>query len=447
MTQTEHSIRDHAVHPDAWKVLRRLHQAGHTAYLVGGTVRDLYLGRVPKDFDVATTAKPNEIKRLFRNAFMIGRRFRLAHIKFYDSVIEVATFRQETDRFEEPSPETGEARAIRIYGTPEEDARRRDFTINGLFYDPFRAHVIDYVGGLVDMEKRIVRTIAPPDASYEEDPARMIRAVRAAARLGFAIEADTGEAIIRHREAILRCPKARLLEELMILLKYNSAERSLRLLWNFGLMEYILPMHHAYLLRRNNLPLHPPNQDVLFDLVSMLDLESAAPDPSVIFSLILFPFVLERLDLAPKLFWSHKSTSAVITAVESIFDEFSKSVDISKRFRGRALEILTAQPRLVLRGSNIRPDKLAQKPYFLDSFMFFKIASRAVDFDTQSDIAFWEKHKPKSQPPRHAAGGDPSAAVRPEPHGAPPPGRRRHRRRRHRGRPPPGPAQNQTATQ
>lgn len=435
LTHGEHSIRDQAIHPDAWKVLRRLHQADHTAYLVGGTVRDLFLGRTPKDFDVATTAKPNEIKRLFRNAFMIGRRFRLAHIKFFDSIIEVATFRRETDRFEEPEAEGGEARAVRLYGTPEEDARRRDFTINGLFYDPFRGHVIDYVGGLADMEKRIVRTIAPPDLSYEEDPARMIRAVRAAARIGFAIESETGEAILRHRELILRCPRARLLEELMTLLKYGSAERSLRLLWQFGLMEYLLPMHHAYLAAKNNNPQTPPNPDLLFDLFAMVDLDPAAADPSILFSMLVFPFVIERLKVDPKAFWSLRSTGQILAAVDSVFDEFTKSVDVSKRFRARSAEIFSVQFRLRIQQSHVRPEKLAAKPYFLDSFRFFQVAARALDLDVRTDISVWEKFVDKAKQSQAAR----AQSARP-PHKPHPEGRhgRRRRRRRH-GEPRPGP--------
>lgn len=436
----EHTIQDSAIHPDAWKVLRRLNHADHTAYLVGGTVRDLYLGRVPKDFDVATTAKPNDIKRLFRNAFMIGRRFRLAHIKFLDNIIEVATFRRETDRFEEPAEAGGEAKAVRLYGTPEEDARRRDFTINGLFYDPFRGHVIDYVGGLIDMEKRIVRTISPPDQSYEEDPARMIRAVRAAARIGFAVEAETHEAILRHREAVLRCPRARLFEELLILLKYGSAERSLRLLWQFGLMEHLLPTHHAYLLRQQNIVFEPPKPDVLFDLFSMLDLEVAThPDPAIIFALLIFPLVVERLKIPPNAFWQPRRPGDMISVIEGILDEFAKSVDISKRFRARAFEVLMSQSRLIVRQNSGRPEKFMAKPYFADSMRFFQIAAKAVDLEVRPDMAVWEKLKSRA-----ASGSPPSVAPSPSPSQsqspsasrpaqiAPDKGRSR-RRRRHRG--------------
>lgn len=434
LTRGEHSIQDRAIHPDAWKVLRRLHSHSHTAYLVGGTVRDLFLGRQPKDFDVATTARPNDIKRLFRNAFMIGRRFRLAHIKFPDSIIEVATFRQASDRFEEPTEEGGEAKAVRLYGTPEEDARRRDFTINGLFYDPFLGNVIDYVGGLIDMDRRVVRTISPPDASYEEDPARMVRAVRAAARLGFAVEAETHQAIVRHRALILRCPRARLLEELLILLKYNSAERSLRLLWQFGLMEFLLPMHNTYLTRQQCIPLEPPKPDLLFDLFAMLDIETSHVEPPVLFSLLIFPFVLEKLSIPAKTFWQPRSVGQLVGAVESVFEEFTKSVDVSKRFRARALEVLVAQPRLILKQSNQRPEKFAAKPYFWDSFRFFQIAARAADLDVRTDAAVWERFKPKpgSHPPAAQSHGRPPNAGHPQ--GQPGEQGRSRRRRRHRGR-------------
>ncbi len=446
----EHSVRDDAIHPNAWKVLRRLHGAGHTAYLVGGTVRDLFLGRQPKDFDVATTARPNDIKSLFRNAFMIGRRFRLAHVKFQENIIEVATFRRESDRFEEPEEEGGKGKVLRFYGTPEEDARRRDFTINGLFYDPFLGNVIDYVGGLGDMERRLVRTITPPRQSYEEDPVRMIRAVRAAARLGFAIEAETHESILALRQLIMRCPKARLLEELLILLKYSSAERSLRLLWQVGLMEHLLPIHHAYLVRRNHIPLESARPDVLFDLFSMLDLDPSGVDASVLFALLIFPLHLDQAGIQPALFWQGRMGGGTLTAIEALFNEFATSIDAPKRFRARALEILSVQPRLYLRQSHIRPEKFAHKPYFWDSFRFFQIATRASDLDVTQEIHTWEKFEPKPAPPPRphgppAAGG--SHVSSPDQH------RSRHgRNRRHRrhgpGRPgdPPQNARPETPT-
>jgi poly(A) polymerase len=196
----EHSVSRRDIDPDALKVLYRLRQYDHVAYLVGGSVRDLLLGRRPKDFDVGTSAHPYQVKKLFRNCWIIGRRFRLAHVKFGMKVIEVATFRRQVVAGEEvvadgvpaPDPTTPEGEQLihhdNTFGTPEEDAFRRDFTINALFYDIATFSVIDYVGGLEDLRAGIVRSIGDPDVRLNEDPVRMLRAIAIAARLDFTIE-------------------------------------------------------------------------------------------------------------------------------------------------------------------------------------------------------------------------------------------------------------------
>src|SRR5438045_4541807 len=196
----EHTLSRHDVDPDALKVLYRLRQADHMAYLVGGSVRDLLAGRRPKDFDIGTSAHPYQVKKLFRNCWIIGRRFRLAHVKVGNKVIEVATFRRQVEPGEEivaegvpaPDPTTPEGQHLihhdNTFGTPEEDAFRRDFTINALAYDISTFSVIDYVGGLEDLRAGIVRSIGDPDVRLREDPVRMLRAIALAARLDFTIE-------------------------------------------------------------------------------------------------------------------------------------------------------------------------------------------------------------------------------------------------------------------
>ena len=184
--RSEHCISRSNIDEDALKVLYRLSTAGYTSYLVGGSVRDLLLGRHPKDFDVGTNARPNEIRKIFRNCFLIGRRFRLAHIIFGKKVIETSTFRRQP---EETEATNGLYQAEdNTFGTPEEDAKRRDFTVNGLFYDIKTFSVIDYVGGLKDLEKRDLRCIGDPNIRFREDPVRMMRAVKFAARLDFTID-------------------------------------------------------------------------------------------------------------------------------------------------------------------------------------------------------------------------------------------------------------------
>src|SRR4051812_27618941 len=196
----EHPISRRDIDPDALKVLYRLRQAEYTAYLVGGSVRDLLLGRRPKDFDIGTSAHPAQVKKLFRNCWIIGRRFRLAHVKFGNKVIEVATFRRQVAPGEEivqdgvpaPDPTTPEGELLvhhdNTFGTPEEDAFRRDFTINALAYDIATFSIIDFVGGLEDLAARVVRSIGAPEVRLREDPVRMLRAVALAARLNFTFD-------------------------------------------------------------------------------------------------------------------------------------------------------------------------------------------------------------------------------------------------------------------
>ena len=207
LSRAEHCISRKMIDPDALKVLYRLNRSGHKAYLVGGAVRDLLLGNQPKDFDIVTDAHPGEIKKLFSNAFLIGRRFRLVHVRFRGGkVVEVATFRREADDDSEDLHNS--------FGTPEQDAFRRDLTINGLFYDIADFSVIDYVGGLEDLENKRVRVIGEPNKRYEEDPVRMWRVVRHAARNSFAVERRTAAAIAAQKSLLGKCSGARLFEEL-----------------------------------------------------------------------------------------------------------------------------------------------------------------------------------------------------------------------------------------
>ena len=231
--RAEHTLSRRDVDPDALKVLYRLREADHIAYLVGGSVRDLLLARRPKDFDIGTSAHPPQVKKLFRNCWVIGRRFRLAHVKFGQKVIEVATFR----RLVQPGEEAIHEGVDNTFGTPEEDAFRRDFTINALFYDIATFSVIDYVGGLDDLRSGIVRSIGDPEVRFVEDPVRMMRAVALAARLDFRIDEPILEAIRLHRREIAKASPARLLEEYYKILRAGSAEQTFRRLAEVGLLE------------------------------------------------------------------------------------------------------------------------------------------------------------------------------------------------------------------
>jgi poly(A) polymerase len=243
-------IPEDRLDPDAIRTIARLRHVGHQAYFVGGCVRDVLLGFTPKDFDVATSAHPGEVRATFRNCRLIGRRFRLAHVYFRGGkIIEVATFRKNPTDAGEDLGEEGDLLITRdnVFGTAEEDARRRDFTVNGLFYDVFAGEVIDYVGGRADLEAHRIATIGDPEIRMQEDPVRALRAVRFAARLGFTIEPETFAAMRRHAPELGRCAPPRLLEETFKILRCGASNRAFELLRASGTLPVILPALAAFI--------------------------------------------------------------------------------------------------------------------------------------------------------------------------------------------------------
>ena len=248
--RAEHCISRKNIDTDALKVLYRLSSLGFTAYLVGGGVRDLLMGRTPKDFDVGTSARPNEVKRAFRNCFLIGRRFRLAHVRFGEKVIETATFRQNSQTVGEIIEHAAEGPLEdNTFGTPETDAYRRDFTVNGLFYDIKNFSVIDWVGGMRDIEKKIIRAIGDPDIRFQEDPVRMMRAVKFSSRLGFRIEKKTMDAMKKRHACILAASQPRVCEEVFRLFPYGESAKAFRLMWETGMLGDLLPDLARYISR------------------------------------------------------------------------------------------------------------------------------------------------------------------------------------------------------
>ncbi len=262
----QHGLRRDMISWEALKVLTRLDEAGYKAYLCGGGVRDLLLGRQPKDFDIATDARPEEVKKILRNTRIIGRRFKLAHVFFRDVIIETATFRALLDtpppeaeavplpsrrRMDIPDPTFATRGGVivrdNVYGTPEEDARRRDFTINGLFYDIADGSIIDYVGGLQDLERRELRVIGDPSTRFHEDPVRMVRALRIASQLDFEIERHAREAIIQLCGELKNSSRERLYEELLKILNCGCALKVFERSWRKGLFQVIYPAFANFL--------------------------------------------------------------------------------------------------------------------------------------------------------------------------------------------------------
>jgi poly(A) polymerase len=240
--RSEHGISRKNIDEPALKVLYRLHKAGYQACLVGGAVRDLLLGRQPKDFDVATDATPEEVSRLFRNCRLIGRRFRLAHIHFGRQVIEVATFRApHGELHEEHHDESGRILRDNVYGEIHDDVWRRDFTANALYYNIADFSIIDYVGGVEDIANKRLRLIGDQETRYREDPVRMLRAIRFAAKLGFSIDESCKQAILKLGPLLGEIPAARLFEEVLKLFHSGHAEESFVTLQEYDLLKYLFP--------------------------------------------------------------------------------------------------------------------------------------------------------------------------------------------------------------
>jgi poly(A) polymerase len=289
-----HPISRRSIPENVLKVLYRLHRSGYRAYLCGGSVRDLLMNREPKDFDIATDAHPADVRRLFRNSRIIGRRFRLVHIIFQDQVVEVATFRREPERSATPENEAEDLLITddNTFGSPLQDARRRDFTINALFYNIADFTVIDYVGGIEDLQAGRVRVIGDPDVRFREDPVRMMRAIEFASRLGFEIEKETYDAILRHRNDILKASPPRVSEEILELLRRGWSRGAFRLMIDTQLLQPLLPEIYT--------AIHGDRAPYFWKMLEVLDRTVQAGRKiadAVLMSVLMLPWVIDEIEL------------------------------------------------------------------------------------------------------------------------------------------------------
>lgn len=394
LRRNEHPISRQEIDSGALRVLSRLYRAGHTAYLVGGSVRDLFLERTPKDFDVVTSARPTQVRKLFRNCRLIGRRFRLAHVHFSENeIVEVATFRRQPDL-------TTEDDLLVIsdnsFGSPEQDAYRRDFTINALFYCISNHSVIDYVGGVDDIEKRIVRTINDPWTRFQEDPVRMIRAIKFASKLRFKIEDKTWQALCESAPAISKSPSPRVQEEVARLVDEGASCDATSLLFKSGLLAYIEPDLNAYLTNRQEHSGWDPDGELLFDLLAAAD-EVCAEGRKVsrpsFFAIRLLPFLLAKGFL--------DSGSADVLVRKEV-EKLLPSVGTSRREAERVSQILLALRRFraaMNRSKRIAPRTFLTKSYFDEALLLYEIFLRALDEDTEH-LEWWYKEQEKFQASR-----------------------------------------------
>jgi poly(A) polymerase len=403
LERAEHPISRRDIDPDVLKVLYRLIQAGHLAYLVGGSVRDLMLGRRPKDFDVATGAHPQQVRDLFRNSRLIGRRFRLVHVFFGPKNIEVATFRKQSEGVSSDDPMI---RHDNTFGTPEEDAFRRDFTVNSLFYDPQTFRVIDYAAGVADLRARLIRTIGDPDLRMREDPVRMLRAVRFAAKLGFEIEATTLAAIERHRCDLLKSSMPRVVEETFRTIGQTGAARALVLMEKLGLLEQLMPWLSAH-LKAEAVALEDARTVRSLAALGETISTGVTPPREVVLAAMFLDLRTSR-NPSP----SDASQSGA---------EFDLVGELRKRGFARADTeimrlIIEAFPHLV--NPSRRTRKLMRRPYFENARRLFEIIAPTYGADASALVRFLR---------------DPQAYLEQRPTGSAdsgPPKRRRKRRRR-----------------
>jgi len=411
--RADHNVSRSNISGNALRVLYRLKDAGYQAFLVGGCVRDVMLGRYPKDFDVATNALPDEVRSLFRNSRLVGRRFRLAHIVFGREVIEVATFRAATapSPSEEPvpeaDPEEGEApeldeeseldsidnervhdthgRLLRdnVYGSIEEDVWRRDFTVNALYYNIADFSLWDYVGGAEDLSAHRLRMIGDPETRYREDPVRMLRAARFEAKLGFALEPATAAPIPRLRGLLGGVPAARLFDEALKLFLTGHGEASLAVLRRRALLEVLFPAIERYLAK------HPGGlvEQLLQQGLRNTDVRVAADKPvtpTFLFALLLYGPIAEAIESLPRQRWHE--ISAIVEACDRALREASARVTIPRRVALGLREMYAFQPRLEQpRGK--RALRLLEQPRFRAAFDL--LALRAQLGLAPAEIAAW----------------------------------------------------------
>jgi poly(A) polymerase len=385
-------IAAESIRPEAASIVRQLQRGGHRAYLVGGCVRDLLLGFKPKDFDLATSARPRQVKRLFRYSRIIGRRFKLVHVSRGSFIFEVATFRAPPER----DGEDFYIRRDNVFGTEEQDAHRRDFTINGLFYDPMRKRLVDHVGGVEDLRARKIRTIGDPDVRLREDPVRILRAARFAGRLDFGIDADLREAIGRHREDLRRSAPPRVLEEFYRLLSGHGAAEAFRLLADFGALDVLLPELG-------------PVGDRFFDSVERLSTETTGQRDhlrqSTLIAVLFSPPVLAMFDA------ELRGDQGVESEVYELLRSLALRFTVARRDFNGACECLAAQSRLARPPHGRSAGRFTRRECFSEALLLREILG-PVHAEGNDPLPLWKElaraeqgQGPKKKKRRRRRGG------------------------------------------
>lgn len=412
----EHTVSRSDMSDSALKVLRRLHKAGYQAFLVGGGVRDLMLGLHPKDFDIATDATPDDIRDLFRNCRLIGRRFRLAHVHFARDVIEVATFRAAHDEFDGDDKKIDDSGRIlrdNVYGTIDQDVWRRDFTANALYYNIADFSIWDYTGGVQDVYDRVLRLIGDPDTRYREDPVRMLRAVRFAAKLDFDIHEDTREPLYDMGDLLLDVPAARLFDETIKLFLAGHAQRTFELLREFGLFRYLFPSCAD--------AIDDPDAEALramLDAAMINTDERVAQGKPVTVMFLLAVFMWGPIEVQARKLQKDKNMGwrqALFQASDAVLGEQQSYVTVPRRIMYPIRDMVVMQDRFVQRRAG-QAAKLASHPRFRAAYDLLVLRA-AGGLEDQELADWWTEYQ-----------ADPANATPPASHR--PPRKRRRRRRR-----------------
>ncbi|MBA5762177.1 polynucleotide adenylyltransferase PcnB [Vibrio sp. 404] len=389
LTREEHNISRKQISDNALKVLYRLNGAGFDAYLVGGGVRDLLLGQTPKDFDIATNATPEQIRQLFKNCRLIGRRFRLAHIMFGRDIIEVATFRghhQEPSKNVAMQSKEGMLLRDNVYGTIDEDAERRDFTINAMYYNIANYAIHDYAGGVEDLEDKLIRLIGDPDTRYREDPVRMLRAIRFAVKLDFDIEEDTAAPIEDLSHLLKEIPAARLYEESLKMLQTGHGLETYHLMREYNLFQQLFPSVSEFFTDSYDSKAEQM-LDLVLDSTDIRVDEGKRINPAFMFAAMLwYPLQAKADELMESRNLCHYD--AVMEASNDILDDQVRSIAIPRRHTATIREIWQLQMRLPRRNGK-RAFRLMELNKFRAGYDFLEMRGEIEGGETALLAKWW----------------------------------------------------------
>ncbi|MDE3272182.1 polynucleotide adenylyltransferase PcnB [Pseudoalteromonas sp. G4] len=388
VTREHHVVSRKQLSPNALKVLYRLKDAGYDAYLVGGCIRDILLGLEPKDFDVVTNATPEQIKKQFRNCRLIGRRFRLAHIMFGREIIEVATMRghhsdEQEEKNKSQASEQGQLLRDNVYGTIDEDAERRDFSINALYYSINDFSIHDFAGGMEAIKNRRIELIGDPETRYREDPVRMLRAVRFATKLDMTIAPATEKPIFQLASLLGNIPAARLFEEMLKLFLNGKAEANFNLLRHYGLFSYLFPALDKLLNKKPDGPEIALIKQVLSNTDKRINAGKKVTPAYLIAAFLWYPLQAQTKRITAQ---GETPFNAFNIAMNQILSESTKAIAVPKRFTIGAREIWQLQHRFDKRGGQ-RAFRLTQQPRFRAAKDFFCL--RAQYEPELTELAAW----------------------------------------------------------